>query len=79
MNTYGVQPQELGNSASTDVLATAFAGARVVKTFNQLYAIMLAKDPAQDGGRQVMFVWSRNQVANTTVTQLENQLGFAPI
>lgn len=69
MNTYGVQPKELGDSASTDVLATAFAGARVVKTFNQLSATMLARDHAQDGGRQVMFVWSRNQVANTTVIE----------
>lgn len=79
MNTYGVPPQELGDRASTDVVATAFVGARVVKTFNQLPAAMLAKDPARDGGRQVMFVWSRNQEANTTVTQLVDQLGFAPI
>ncbi|WP_337153681.1 hypothetical protein [Pseudomonas protegens] len=43
MNTYGVQPQELGDIASTDVVATAFVGARVVKTFNQLPATMLAK------------------------------------
>lgn len=31
MNTYGVPPQELGDRASTDVVATAFVGARVVK------------------------------------------------
>jgi predicted dinucleotide-binding enzyme len=79
MNTYGVPPQELGDSASTDVVATAFVGARVVKTFNQLPAALLAKDPARDGGRQVMFVWGRDQEANTTVTQLVDQLGFASI
>ncbi|WP_439885396.1 NADPH-dependent F420 reductase [Pseudomonas syringae] len=79
MNTYGVPLQELGDSASTDVVATAFVGARVAKTFNQLPAAMLAKDPARDGGRQVMFVWSRDQEANSTVIQLVEQLGFAPI
>lgn len=79
MNTYGVSPQELGDHASTDVVATAFAGAKVVKTFNQLPAALLAKDPAQDGGRRVMFVWGRYQEANTSVTDRVEQLGFAPI
>lgn len=79
MNTYGVPAQELGDNASTDVVASAFVGASVVKTFNQLPAALLAKDPARDGGRQVMFVWGRDQEANKTVTQLVDQLGFAPI
>ena len=79
MNTYGVPPQELGDRASTDVVATSFVGARVVKTFNQLPAARLAEHPTQDGGRRVMFVWSRDQDANIIVTELVDQLGFAPI
>lgn len=79
MNTYGVAPEELGDDASTDVVARAFVGARLVKTFNQLPAALLAKDPAQDGGRRVMFVWGRDHDANTRVTRLVDQLGFASI
>ncbi|WP_445178374.1 NADPH-dependent F420 reductase [Pseudomonas sp. McL0111] len=79
MNTYGVPLEELGGRASTDVVASAFAGAKVVKTFNQLPAALLAKDPVQDGGRRVMFVWGRDQDANTIITKLVDQLGFAPI
>lgn len=79
MNTYGVPPQELGDRASTDVVANSFVGARLVKTFNQLPAARLAEHPTQDGGRRVMFVWSRDQDANIIVTELVDQLGFAPI
>ncbi|WP_095113080.1 NADPH-dependent F420 reductase [Pseudomonas sp. Irchel 3H7] len=79
MNTYGVSPEELGDQASTDVVARAFVAAKVVKTFNQLPAALLAKDPAQEGGRRVMFVWGRDQDANTRVTKLVDQLGFAPL
>ncbi|MDE1165196.1 MAG: NAD(P)-binding domain-containing protein [Pseudomonas sp.] len=79
MNTYGVALEELEGQASTDVVARAFAGGHVVKTFNQLPAALLAKDPAQDGGRRVMFVWGRDQQANTRVTELVERLGFAPI
>jgi len=42
MNTYGVSPEELGNRESTDIVASAFVGARVVKTFNQLPAALPA-------------------------------------
>lgn len=79
MNTYGVQPEELGDLASTDVVARSFYGAKVVKTFNQLPAALLAKDPSQDGGRRVMFVWSRDVGAASHVSNLVHQLGFAPI
>ncbi|GAB3254955.1 NADPH-dependent F420 reductase [Chitinimonas naiadis] len=79
MNTYGVSPEELGGEASSDVVAASLNAARVVKTFNQLPAGLLAKDPVQDGGRRVMFVWSRHEAASATVRELVDQLGFAPI
>jgi predicted dinucleotide-binding enzyme len=79
MNTYGVSPEALGDLASTDVVARAFVGAKLVKTFNQLPAALLAKDPAKDGGRRVMFVWSRDSAAATSVSELVEKIGFAPI
>jgi predicted dinucleotide-binding enzyme len=54
MNTYGGQ-------ASTDVVASAFPGAKVVKTLNQLPAKLLAQDPADNGGRRVVFVSSNDE------------------
>lgn len=79
MNTYGVSPEELGDRESTDIVASAFAGARVVKTFNQLPAALLAKHPEENGGRRVMFLWGRDHDANTQVVDLVGQLGFAAI
>ena len=79
MNTYGVPPEELAGRASTDVVASTLAGARVVKTFNQLPAALLAKEPEQDGGRRVMFVWGKDEDASTAVVELVERLGFAPI
>ena len=50
MNTYGVSPEELAGRASTDVVAAAFPGAKVVKTLNQLPAKLLAQDPLPTAG-----------------------------
>ena len=79
MNTYGVAPEELKGQASTDVVASAFAGAKVVKTLNQLPAKLLAKDPAEGGGRRVMFVSSNDQGAEALIAELVGELGFAPV
>lgn len=79
MNTYGVAPEELKGQASTDVVASAFAGAKVVKTLNQLPAKLLAKDPAEGGGRRVMFVSSNDQGAEALIANLVGELGFAPV
>ena len=79
MNTYGIPAEELGGKLSSDLVAASLAGARVVKTFNQLPAALLAKAPAQDGGRRVMFVWGRDTGASATVVELVNRLGFAAI
>jgi predicted dinucleotide-binding enzyme len=79
MNTYGVSQEELKGQASTDVVASAFPGAKVVKTLNQLPAKLLAQDPAVNGGRRVMFVSSNDEAAETSVGKLVADLGFAPI
>jgi 8-hydroxy-5-deazaflavin:NADPH oxidoreductase len=79
MNTYGVSPEELKGQASTDLVASAFPGAKVVKTLNQLPANLLAKDPAQNGGRRVMFAASNGDGAETLMVKLVADLGFVAI
>jgi len=79
MNTYGIAPEELNGHASTDVVAAAFPGAKVVKTLNQLPAKVLAQDPVVNGGRRVMFVSSNDKEAELAAAKLVADLGFAPI
>lgn len=71
--------EELGALQSTDAVALLLPGAKVVKTFNQLPAALLASEPAQDGGRRVMFVAGNDDGANTAIATLVASLGFAPI
>lgn len=79
MNTYGIAPEELQGQPSSQVVAAAFPGAALVKTFNQLPAKLLAADPAENGGRRVMFVASNDAAASTRISELVAALGFAPI
>jgi predicted dinucleotide-binding enzyme len=79
MNTYGVPPEVLKGRASSDIVAEAFPGAKVVKTFNQLPAKLLARDPVESGGHRVMFVSSDDEPAALSVAGLVERLGFAPI
>lgn len=79
MNTYGVEPGELKGLPSTEVVAAAFPGAKLVKTLNQLPAKLLAKDPAEHGGRRVMFLAGDDEAARASVAALIGDLGFAPL
>jgi predicted dinucleotide-binding enzyme len=79
MNTYGIPAAQFNGRPSTDAVAAAFAGARIVKTFNQLAAALLARDPAEHGGRRLMFTASNDPAAENTIVQLVASLGFAPI
>ncbi len=54
-------------------------GARVVKAFNTLLAGVLAQDPAQAGGRRVVFISGDHPDAKAEITALAGQLGFASI
>src|SRR6202047_5013824 len=53
-NAYGVPPEELGGQPSSEALAQAFTGGRLVKVFNHLAAGTLAADPNVRGGRRVV-------------------------
>jgi predicted dinucleotide-binding enzyme len=79
MNAHGVASGELKGAASSALVATAFRGAAVVKTFNQLPAKLLAAPPGEHGGRRVMLVSSDDAPASAAITALVADLGFAPI
>ncbi|MEO6280104.1 NAD(P)-binding domain-containing protein [Roseateles sp.] len=79
MNTYGVPPEELKGQPSSAVVASAFEGARVVKSLNQLPAKLLAADPVEHGGRRVMFLAGDETRAVASIAKLVGDLGFAPV
>jgi predicted dinucleotide-binding enzyme len=72
-------PKDLGGRPSTAVIAEMVPGARVVKAFNTLPAAVLASEPAEDGGRRVLFVSGNDASANVGIASLIERLGFAPI
>jgi predicted dinucleotide-binding enzyme len=78
-NAYGVPPEDLGGLPSSVVVSQAFPGAKLVKAFNHLPAKTLADDPKVEGGRRVIFVSSDHDDAATQVSDLVEQLGFAPV
>ncbi|WP_229507061.1 NADPH-dependent F420 reductase [Pseudoduganella rivuli] len=75
----GYKLAELGGKNSSQVLSTWAPGARVVKAFNTLLAAVLAQDPAQSGGRRVVFVSGDDADAKAEVIALTDLLGFASI
>jgi predicted dinucleotide-binding enzyme len=72
-------PKDLGGRASSDVVADAVPGARLVKAFNTIPAALLAAPPAQHGGRRVVFLSGNDVTANAEVAALVERLGFAAI
>ncbi len=71
--------EELDGLLSSEFVAKAFAGARLVKGFNHLGAATLATDPIVAGGHRVVFLSSDDEDAITPVADLAKHLGFAPI
>jgi predicted dinucleotide-binding enzyme len=78
-NAYGVPPEQLGGLPSSQFIAQAFKGGRLVKGFNHLGAAVLAQDPAVQGGRRVVFLASDDDNAAAEVAALADNLGFAPV
>ena len=64
---------------STDFNAEAFPGAAVVKAFNQTAVKQFTEKRPPEFGRRVVFVASNSPTASTSVADLANQLGFAPV
>jgi predicted dinucleotide-binding enzyme len=78
-NAYGVPPEDLGGQPSSEFVAKAFTGARLVKGFNHLIAAVLDQDSAVHGGRRVVFLASDDDGAADEIGALAENLGFAPI
>jgi predicted dinucleotide-binding enzyme len=75
-NAYGV---DLGGKPSSEVVAQAFSGARLVKGFNHLGAAKLAQEPAVHGGRRVVFLAGEDEAATAEIATLAENLGFSPV
>jgi 8-hydroxy-5-deazaflavin:NADPH oxidoreductase len=75
----GFRLAELGGRNSSQVVASAAPGARVVKTANTLLRAVLASDPRESGGQRVLFVSGDDTAANVVVSQMLQKAGFAVI
>jgi len=75
----GFRTAELGGRNSSQVVASAAPGARVVKTANTLLRAVLASDPRQNGGQRVLFVSGDDSAANAIVSQMLQKAWFAVI
>ena len=73
------KPRDLKGRLSTQIVADAVPGARVVKAFNTLFAARLGADPAVPGGRRALFVSGDDASARTAVVDLIERLGFAAV
>ncbi|WP_250626824.1 NADPH-dependent F420 reductase [Pinirhizobacter soli] len=73
------KPLDLGGRPSSEVVATRFKGAKVVKAFNTLPAAVLADQPRRSEGHRTIFVSGDHAEANEQVASLVTSLGFSPI
>ena len=66
--------EDLGDRPSSEIVTEELRGARVVKAFNQLPAAVLGRDPAENGGRRVVFVSSDDEEASSAVQALAKRV-----
>jgi 8-hydroxy-5-deazaflavin:NADPH oxidoreductase len=78
-NALHVAPGALGGRLSSEIVAEAFVGARLVKAFNHLPAAQLGTNPSLPGQRQAIFLSGNDADANARVAALTAQLGLAPV
>lgn len=72
-------PIDLHGRTSSEVFADLVPGAHVVKAFNHLHPRLLIADPAERGGRRVLFLAGDDNRAKNQVSALIDELGFAAI
>jgi predicted dinucleotide-binding enzyme len=75
--TNAVGAVDLQGRPSSEIVAGLVPGARLVKAFNTLRPEWLAADPAQAGGRRVIFYSGDDARAKAEVGRLIERLGFA--
>lgn len=69
-------PADLKGRTSSEVFADLVPGARVVKAFNHLPALLVSNDPQAEGGRRVLFFSGDDMQAKREVASLIESLGF---
>ncbi|MHC1547887.1 NADPH-dependent F420 reductase [Phyllobacterium sp. K27] len=69
-------PIDIGERASTSIVAEWAPGARIVKAFNHHFYGIIEKDPEAEGGRRVLFYAGDDAAAKAVVAGLIEQLGF---
>lgn len=70
---------DLNGKLSSEVLAGYVQGASVVKAFNTLTPGVLGSDPAEKGGRRVIFYSGNDESANEVVAGIIRRIGFTGI
>jgi predicted dinucleotide-binding enzyme len=72
-------PADLGGRPSSDIVAEAAPGARLVKAFNTMFANVVARKPDDARGRRVLFLSGNDRAANAALAELIERFGHAPI
>jgi predicted dinucleotide-binding enzyme len=72
-------PADLGGRLSTEIVAEAVPGARIVKAFNTIPAAKLESQTALSGGRRVVVLSGDDASARSQASHLIEQLGFAAL
>ncbi|MES2349600.1 MAG: NADPH-dependent F420 reductase [Pseudomonadota bacterium] len=72
-------PADLGGRPSSDIVADAASGARLVKAFNTMFANVVARKPDDARGRRVLFLSGNDKAANASLSELIERFGYAPI
>jgi len=70
---------DLGDRASSEVVADFVPGADLVKAFNTLYFKVLEEDPAYAGGKRVLFYSGGTASGKQTTNDLIESMGFSAI
>ena len=74
-----LEPIPLGGRTSSEIVADLVPGAYLVKAANTLGANILGADPAEHGGRRVLFLSGDHQPAKHAITDLFDSAGFFTI
>lgn len=69
-------PIDIGDRASSALVAEMVPGARLVKAFNHHAFWNLAADPTKEGGQRILFYAGDDQAAKAEIAALIERLGF---
>lgn len=75
----GYQMADVGEKASSEIIAEFIPGAKVVKAFNTMDPVLLATDPSEAGGKRVVFFCGDDVSAKSVVAGIIDKIGFAGV